>query len=82
MKKEEFETLEFRVDAYKAMRSRQQKFLQLKEYLHDPDMDFMLLSISTGKFYPEEFDISCFRQELQDLCDVQIVNLESEMVKL
>ena len=82
MKKREFAILEFRVDAYKAMSSRQQNFMKLKEYLRDPDMEFMWLSISGKSFRAEEFDIACFRQELQDLCDIQIENLESEMRKL
>jgi hypothetical protein len=82
MIKSEFEQLEFRVSTYKALDKRQKTFLLLKEYLSDPDIEFMYVSVSGKSFRGEEFDVSCFRKELMDLCDVQIYELEREKIHL
>ena len=82
MKKSEFDRLEYRVSLYKTLSSRQENFLRLKEYLCDPDMDFMFLSISGKRFRGEDFDVSCFREELKSLCDMQIIELAKEKNQL
>jgi hypothetical protein len=82
MIKSEFEQLEYRVSTYKALDKRQKTFLLLKEFLSDPNVEYLFLRAFGEEFRSEEFEVSCFRQELKDLCDVQIYELEREKIHL
>jgi len=85
MKKKEFAALDYRVSLYKEMSSSHEKFLRLKEFLQDVDLDSLHLSVSGKSFRGEDFDIlphKLFREALVYLCDTQIVSLEEGMEDL